>query len=276
MTQGRTGSRDELSRRLRALRQAAGLSGVEAAQRLDATQSRLSRTENGRVVASPEFVDQLCRLYGTSAAERRELVRMARDVKGNTKRLVMARDSAAIQARIGRIIRQSRLIRCFSPTAIPGELQTPAYARAVFETDPRADVEAVEAGVRQRLHNQRLLDDPAREFRFLIPESALGWSLLPAIGMADQADRLAVERRDNVSVGIIPWGMRVPCLALNSWSVYDRRFVVAGSPHGTACLDDPPDVDPYVHMTDQIDGLAVFGDEARAILERTAQRYRTR
>jgi hypothetical protein len=49
---------------------------------------------------------------------------------------------------------------------------------------------------------------------------------------------------------------------------------VAGAIHGAADLDDPADVAAYVRLTDELEQLAVFDGEARAILARVADRYR--
>lgn len=278
MSERTTGSRDQLSQRLRELRKAAGLSGMDAAARAESTQSKISRVENGRVVADPEFVEMLCELYGASAKQRRELVQMARDVKGGNRRLVLSRDSAGVQARIGRIQRQSSLIRNFSPSAIPGELQTEAYVRAVFYSSARRDFDGAEAGIRQRLLNQAVLDEEGSKRRFvmIIPEGALGWGLLPSAEMATQVDHVsAATTRRNVRIGIIPWGSPTPVLPLHSWTLFDARFVVTGSTTFTADIDDPVDVAAYVRLTDELESYAVWDDGARAILAEAARRYRS-
>jgi len=59
---------------------------------------------------------------------------MARDVRAANRRVVLRREVAGFQAQIGRIERQSALVRAFSPTAIDGLLQTADYVRAVFHT----------------------------------------------------------------------------------------------------------------------------------------------
>jgi hypothetical protein len=190
-----------------------------------------------------------------------------------TRRLVLARDMAATQTRLGRIERQSRLIRCFSPSAVPGELQTEPYVRAVFQDSLRSNLDAVEAAIRQRLLNQRILDDETvdRRFVFLIPEGALGWAILPAAQMADQVEHIEdASRRRNARVGIIPWGRHVTALPLHSWHLFDTRLVVAGAASFAADLDDPVDVAAYVELTDQIERHAVWDDEARAILRTVA------
>lgn len=277
MPDWKTGGRDELSRRLHDLRKAAGLSGTRTAELSEASQAKISRIETGRVVADPEFVDQLCRLYKASAAERRELVAMAKDVQAGNRRLVLRRDTAGVQAQIGRIQKQSALVRTFAPSGLPGLLQTPPYIRAVFHASARRNLEGVEAGIAQRVRNQAILDDETthRRFVMLMPEGSLGWALLPPAAMADQIDHIAAAtHRRNVQVGIIPWGAPSPVLPLHSWELYDARLVIAGSTHATAQLTEPGDVNAYVKLTDQLQELAVYGDKARAILTKVAGRYR--
>lgn len=274
MTDGTTGGRDELAKRLSALLQAAGLSTVRAAKDLTAqgvetSQSKVSRTLNGRVAPDPEFVGHLSTLLGASPAERSRLVALAEEVRKGNRRLVLGRDAAAAQARIGKFQRDSTLVRAVAITSVPGELQSELYVRTIFDS---------EAGVRQRIHNQAILDDvdSPRRFRLLIAESALGWTPLPPAEMADQIDQIAasVDRR-NVQVGILPWGRAVPRIPQHSWYLFDARLVVTGGATYVLDLSDPEDVTAYTRLTDQLEMLAVWGDDARAILIRVAHRYRT-
>lgn len=215
MTDRTTGGRDELASRLRSLFKASGMSTVRAAKELEdrgvpTSQSKVSRTINGRVAADPEFVAQLCMLLGASAYERDELVALAREIRKANRRLVLGRDQAAAQTRIGKFERESSLVHVVAITSMPGELQTEPYVRTIFNTD---------VGVRQRLLNQAILDDATsrRRFVLLIAESAFGWTPLPPAQMADQIDHIsaALDRR-NVRIGIIPWGATVPRLPQQS------------------------------------------------------------
>ncbi len=277
MPDQKTGGRDELSRRLHDLRKTAGLSGTRAAELVETSQAKISRIETGRVVADPDFVEQLCRLYKVPAGERRELVAMAKDVKAGNRRLVLRRDTAGVQAQIGRIQKQSALVRTFAPSGLPGLVQTPAYIRAVFHASARRNLEGAEAGIAQRVRNQAILDDETTQRRFvmLMPEGSLGWALLPPAAMAEQIDHVAAATsRRNVEVGVIPWGTPSTVLPLHSWNIYDARLVIVGATHATAQLTDPADVNAYVKLTDQLQELAVYGDEAREILTEVAARYR--
>lgn len=274
MTDGITGGRDELASRLRALFKASGMSTVRAAKHLEergvaTSQSKVSRTINGRVAADPEFVAQLCTLLDASAYERDELVALAREIRKGNRRLVLGRDQAAAQTRIGKFERESSLVRAVAITGMPGELQTEPYVRTIFNTA---------ASIRQRLLNQAILDDATSQRRFvlLIAESAFGWTPLPPAQMADQIDHIsaALDRR-NVRIGIIPWGATVPRLPQQSWYLFDSRLVVTGGLTYALDLTDPDDVVAYVALTDRLEQAAVFDDEARVILRNVADRYRS-
>jgi len=125
---------NKLSARLRQLRKDAGLSGVEAARRAGLSQSKISRTETGAYMPTPEQVQDLCRAYHASPADRRELVEMARELREDriAAHLVLERGGWWLQERIGRIEQIAGRIRSFTPTVVQGLAQTREYARALF------------------------------------------------------------------------------------------------------------------------------------------------
>ncbi|MBV9315529.1 MAG: helix-turn-helix domain-containing protein [Pseudonocardia sp.] len=125
-----TGGRDALSSGLLAARKATGRTAKDVAERIGYQPSKLSRIENGQQVPTEADVRTLTEEYQTPQAERQRLLNMARDVKAENRRVVSLRDPAAIQQRLGRIERDSNLVREFSPNIIPGLLQAPGYIRA--------------------------------------------------------------------------------------------------------------------------------------------------
>lgn len=269
-----TSGRDELAQQLRALHWAAGKPSTRKIaddlqlHGLTWSQSKVSRTLSGRSAPTPDEVGALCDLLGASSELRYQLVAMTIEIQKTTRRLVLGRDPAAAQTRIGKFQRSSTLVRCVTLTTIPGELQTPDYVHAIFQSN--------EAGARQRLHNQTLLDEPGpRRWRLIIGEGALAWAILPPVRMAEQLDHVAAATdRQNVTIGIIPWGHVLPKLPQHSWYLYDTRLVVTGGATYALDLSDADDVNAYAALTDQYERLAVYGGQARAILARAAERYR--
>lgn len=271
------GGRDELTRSLRELRQATGLSGKEAAAAAGIHASKLSRIERGRTVPSETDVLLLARVYQATSEQRYRLLEMARDVKAENRRVVFNRDPGGFQDRIGRIEEASTLARSFSPNVIPGLLQSPAYARALMWSAGWTP-EITDQAVIGRMNRQRRLgdEDSSRRFVILTTEGGLGWAAGPPDMMIEQLERIAgTTYRPNVRVGIVPFGRPAKVFPLHSWDLFDQRAVIVGTTTATAILTETRDVAAYVGLTDALERLAVYGEDAREILARVADRYRS-
>jgi hypothetical protein len=149
-----------------------------------------------------------------------------------------------------------------------------APGRLNHEADPHLSTAAASAAVDARLANRAVLDSP-RQFTFLLTEGGLGWALVPGAAMAEQLEHIADRsRRENVRLGVIPWGRPVPEIPLNSWTEYDDQLVIVGTMTRVAYLTVRADLDAYRRLFDYFSGFAAFGDEARTIVQTAARRYR--
>ncbi|MGI9001118.1 MAG: helix-turn-helix domain-containing protein [Pseudonocardia sp.] len=268
----------ELAATLRDLRRSAGLSGVEVGRRAGKSQAWVSRFENGAAVPTPADVETLMAIYGASVRVRRRLVRLSRDLREDTAppaRVVMQR-AGRMQQRVGRIEAQSVRIAHFHTSIVAGLLQSEDYARTVFasgaDLPPDQQVEAL-AG---RMERHRILHEPGREFVFVMTEGVLRWPLGGPGVMAAQIDHvIETSRLPAVRVGVVPWTTPVAVAPVNGFSLYDQRAVVVGTETATAFLTDPHDVGMYVKLFAEIESVATFGDEARALLGLFAADYRS-
>jgi transcriptional regulator with XRE-family HTH domain len=270
--------RDELSRTLRELRDAAGLSTRAAADRAGFSHTKISRIERGVNVPTERDVAALADVYAAPATVAQRLAEMARDVRAENRRVVLLRqrgNPGEFQQRISRIEAASAHIQDFSPAVVTGLLQTEAYIRALIASRKLPPAE-LEHFVRSRLDRQKLLDDPARRFTLITTAGALGWRAGSREEMAAQAEHIAaaVDRWDHVRVGIVPWGARVERFPMNGWGLYDERAVIVGTVNATVILNEPSDVRLYVELFAGLVEAAVFGEEARAELANIADRYR--
>lgn len=271
---------DELSALLRQLRRDAGMSGTVAAERAGISQSSISRYERGLFVPGVEDVTALAAAYGAPAETERLLLQLVRDLRENatlSARVIMRREAGDIQTRIGRIEASSVRIRTFCPVVVAGLLQTGGYMRTVFASGgdlPEAQqIDAVEA----RLKRQSLLDDDRYEFTYVLAEGVLRWPMGGPVVMADQLDRVVeASRRSNVRIGVIPWTARVDIAPMHGFDLFDERAAVVGTETATAILTSPPDVAAYVKLFDDLEGLAVFGDDARVEISAMADRNRAK
>ncbi|MGH3868288.1 MAG: helix-turn-helix domain-containing protein [Pseudonocardiaceae bacterium] len=270
----------EIARLLRKIRDDAGISsGIEAGRRAGFSQAKVSRMESGRLVPSPEDADRYARALGASTAVRRQLVVMARDLHEQHRAAAPARvavsRSAAHEQRVRRNEVRATRTAVFHPIVIPGLLQTEEYIRALFASGdlPAA---AAQARVAQRLLRAQILDEPGRRFTFLLTAGALGWRVGSPEMMVRQVEHITeVSRHPQVRVGVIPWGAEATVFPPCGFDLYDEHTVVVGVVGGAAYYNDPADVRRYVAMLAALEGLAVFGDEARAELRLITDKYRS-
>lgn len=265
-----------LARQLRGLRARAGLGSVEAAARAEMSQPKISRIENCRTVPSSTDINVLCQVYGATPEERSELIQMAEFVQEESRRarVVLSRNAAKLQGTWERMDAKSKLRRSFSPAMVCGILQTPDYIRVVFEGAIAPDV--IEETVQARLARRKTLAKDARQQHVLImTEGALRWQMGSAGLMLEQIDVIdEISHLPNVRVGVIPWTRPARFAVTHSFDIYDDTAVVVGTEVMAPTYTDGRDVRVYVETFARLEGLALFGDEARRELLRIGNDYR--
>lgn len=274
------GGGDWLSRTLRDLRRDAGLSQVAAAGAAgfgdgpqhpgSAGQVRLVRIEKGQIRPTEDDVRRLCDVYGASPALRALcLLWAARDTRASAvSSRVILRGAGDYQVRLGAAEEASQTIRVWQPLIVPGLLQTEGYARAVFSDRlSGADLDAVVIARRARAN----ILNSGRSFTFVLSEGALRWNAGPQV-MPGQLSHLteAVARH---RVGIIPQRQVVTTFPVHGFSLFDDRLVVAGMRHASVLVGDAAGVAEYTAWFIKLEGLAVFGDEARSVITAVARSY---
>ncbi len=244
----------EIGRELRRLRTAAGLSGVGLAARAGVPQPTVSRVETGRRVADPEVVARLVGALDVGPAEAERLLGLVREAYAETSRRVDAgvsfRGGAGVE-----LLAEARVVRAFEAVVVPRLLWTADYA---------AEVGAVVGG-------SAVLEDEGRRFVVVVAEAALRtW---PGAGecMAGQLARLVeVSGLANVRFGVVP-GAGVPRVPLHGFSVYDDAAVSVETFTRELTLTDADEVRAYVEIFEGFERAAVFGDEARRLVERAGR-----
>lgn len=272
-----------LAQLLLRLRARKGLTQKAAAASLGITQSAVSRYEGDALVPDADTAAAMARFYGATPAEERELIRLVKVLEPRLEdsRLVMQRgNNLHLQRRIRELEKDCRAVRAYQPGMVLGQLQTPEYARAVF-TQPRAsrpkssaspDALTVERNDRYR----QLVEDTGRRWTLILTEGALNWATGSPQIMVDQMDRIAAASRlGHVRVGIIPARTFSPVFANHGFHLYDRRGVILATRNATALSTDPRDVAEYEDLFGHLESVAVWQDEARAVLEQVAGAYRS-
>jgi hypothetical protein len=224
-------------------------------------------------------VEQACnyaQALHTSPALTGELIQLITDLRTNYRAGKPGPlPGATIHQRAQRLDATAQKIVVFQTILVPGALQTAGYARAIFSSGDDVPPDALEDYVASRLERSKLLSDPDRHYTFILTEGVLAWCAGTTAVMAEQLEHLiAISRRDNISLGLIPWGRPVTVFPPCGFDLYDDRTAVVGFPNGAQFFSDAADVQPYLDMTKALLGLAVFHDEARAILQAAAAGYR--
>jgi hypothetical protein len=185
------------------------------------------------------------------------------------------RSGATFQNRVHRLEAAAARVEMFHPLLIPGALQTAAYVRAVFSSGDLSD-EEIDARTAARLKRGALITNPNRAYTFLTTYGALGWRSGTPETMAQQVEHLAqVSKWPNVRLGVIPWGAEARVYPSSGFDLYDRRTAMVGLVSGARLLNRTDEVKRYVTMLGALEGMAVFDDDARALLDRVATKYRS-
>lgn len=265
-----TAKRRRLAVELRGLREMAGLSGRELANRIGVSQSKVSRIESGRTVPSLQEVADWAEAAQVSDDRREWLVAMTRAVFTDVQPWRASSASSHIQAEVKERERRARLIRIYQPSVVPGLLQTADYARRVYSLAlPDRDHE-IAAAVAGRMERQVVLYESERRFEIVMAEAALRWRPGSLGSQRAQLDRImAVSTLGNVSIGVIPQSAQATAPAPHVFIVYAENdgdlddFVEVETVHANLIVNDLDDVAIYQQKWSMLCRSAIFGDDMR-------------
>lgn len=204
----RTVPQRRLARVLRRLREDANLTIEQVAEKLDLSQSTVSRMETAQVGVRPNDLRPLLDIYGVGGVQRDELLQLARERRQqawwNRYKDLQSVGLASLERGTNSILQWSALL-------VPGLLQTEAYARAILgDTLPERSPD-IERRVEFRLKRQELLSDPrAPQFRVVLDEAILKRPIGGLSLMCQQLQHLVDEAsKPNITLQVLPFGARV-------------------------------------------------------------------
>jgi transcriptional regulator with XRE-family HTH domain len=204
--------RRRLAAELRRLRERAGFTGEQVAERLGWSGSKVSRIETSKLGVKEADLRLLLELYRVGEPRRSEVLALAREPARPA-----SVDNAAIAAypagyaEFAYAEAEAISIWNWEPQVVPGLLQTESYARevirgwfAMFSLPPTE----LEARVAERMRRQQLLTrDQPPDFSAVIDESVIRRRFGDNTVMRQQLDRLAASSDlANVEVRVLPLG----------------------------------------------------------------------
>lgn len=254
----RLGSELQLARKL------AGVSQHALAGRLGVTQATVSRVETARrlptvaqarVWLAAAGDDQRAQVLGLLESALRE-TRPWAELPGTLQRWAAEENEAS-----------SRVCN-YQERVVPGLLQTPEYAGAVFAGLGR-DEGAAAVSVSQRMLRQQILYRPGRGFEFLLLDRVLDCAVAPHARAGQLAHLAGVATAEAVSLGVVPAGAMVP--GSGSFIVFtpadgSARQVVIEHVHGRSTISAEEDVARFEAEWGRLWVAAVTGEDAVALI----------
>ncbi|WP_369378319.1 helix-turn-helix domain-containing protein [Streptomyces sp. cg36] len=265
------GARERVARRLRDLRADAGITGTELALSCGWSHPKTSRIENARTPPTPEDIRLWCRACGAED-QAVDIIVQSREAESQYvewRRRVRA-GLRHLQDGYVDLYRATTLFRVYSPTLVPGLLQTEGYARAVLSGSARIlDVpdDSAQAAA-ARLERSKVIHEPGHRFTLLIEEGVLHYRLGDEAAMAAQLGYLLTAGAlPSVSLGIIPsatphrdlWPQEV-------FHVYDDALVSVELLSARVRITQPAEIVLYLKAFERLRRMAVYGADARALV----------
>ncbi|MFJ8001026.1 helix-turn-helix domain-containing protein [Streptomyces sp. NPDC096310] len=266
-------SRTDLAEKLRELRKRAGLTGDRLARRCNMSQSQISKFETGKKTPKLVDVERILRALDAPAELVTEITALARiaNTEWQDKRSSWRRGMEKRQAELASLESEATELRYFLPAMITGLLATPEYIRASLSHTPGDPSKTVA----KKLERQAILYDTAKTFTFLLTEQAVRWAIVPHPALAVQIGRLvSISHLPNIRMGIIPLGTVIPRGPMNTFTVYDDRLATVENFTGRMVFRDPRDVSEHISVFTSFERHALFGGEARELLEQYTEGYR--
>lgn len=271
-----------LAAQLRQLRESAGLTQEDVAERTGRDRSTLYRLEHAQQRPQRASLIQLMELYGVEADKRTELLSLLREasqrgwLQPNRSELPeVYSDYIGFEAEAGSISNYESLI-------VPGLLQTEDYTRAVVRgTLPHATEEEVEHRVAARMARQELLtgDDPPRLWA-IMDEAAVRRLVGSKAVMRGQLERIReLAALPNVTVQVIPYeagahpGMPGSFIVLDFPDPEDQSIVYTESMAGGLFLEDDAEIRRYILAVSHLRAFAMRPDQTLALLTAIADQY---
>ena len=241
---GPTVRRLQLGARLRALREARGVSRDQAGYAIRASESKISRMELGRVSFKERDVTDLLSLYGVDdEAEHTRLLMMAREANTPGWWHSYGDLLASWFQNYLDLEQAAELIRTYEVQFVPGLLQTEAYARAVIRLGyGEAKRDELDRRVGLRMARQQVLERPDGPRLWAVLDEAL--LRRPIGGVGVQRDQL----RALITACDLP-AVRLQVVRFNAGghAAAGGAFSILRFPH-----QDLPDIVYIEHLTNAL------------------------
>lgn len=274
--------RRRLGAQLRQLREQAGYTLQQAADRLDWARAKVGRVETSELkTVKPSDLDAMLTLYGIEDEQAREAMhQLARDAKEKGW-WWKYRDVFGAEA-LPDFEAEASLIRTYQVATVPGLLQTPEYAEGVFRGGRLTAPENIRRQVDARMERREILtrfDDPPRLWA-IIDEAALRRPIGGAEVMRAQIEHLIdLMRQPSITIQVMPFSFGGHSAEGGAFTIL--RFADNELPDivyveqlaSALYLDKREDVDRYSEVMERLCAVSTTPDETVELLRAIADEF---
>jgi transcriptional regulator with XRE-family HTH domain len=265
--------RQEVGRRIRLARQAAGLTIVVAADRLEITRSALGRFENGIGTVTVHLLRSMMDVYDQRMDDVLDMIRQARRPGWWKRYGISDKDFVALETAATRI-------SVYEVNLVPGLLQTAEYTRALFNSGrERRREDWIANQLEVRLIRQERLTDEEHPLQLdaVVHEVALRTpAARPEVMLGQLRHLTLINELPTVSLRVLPISIFSFEATYGGFNILD--FSLPGQPsmcHALHALGDERQdksefVEPARLRFNHLRSLALTPDESVALIEQVA------
>jgi transcriptional regulator with XRE-family HTH domain len=264
-----------LAVQLRELREAAGLTQEDVAERTGKDRSTISRIETAQGRPYRSSVIQLLELYGVGEPRRGELLTLLKESAQRGWMRPYQSELPNVYSDYISFEDEARSISNYESSYVPGLLQTEAYVRAHLRgTWPSVSQEDVETRVAARMARQAVLVKEGAPKLWAIMDEAVVRRVVGGRGvMREQIEHLLEARLlPNVTIQVIPFGagahpgMEGSFVILDFPDDDDPSIVYIESAAGGLFLEEVGEIRRYKLMLEHLRAAASGLDATAALL----------
>jgi transcriptional regulator with XRE-family HTH domain len=273
-------ARRRVSLALRAAREAKGLTQAQVADAMEWSLSKVMRIEGGGVSVSVSDLKALLP-YLELDEDAEQLVqdaKVARRQRYSVDPLYREHLSSAL-LQLMQFEQEAVAIRYFHPLIVPGMLQTPAYASAIFRLDLAGlSEETIKVRIEARLERRRRLLARSIPPRYLaiLDESVLHREIGGPKVMGEQLRALSrLMREAGFLIRVLPFTDAVPIALLGPFGILDmgdaREVLYREGPRSDAIVRRPREIAEHRDIFERLWPLAYDDADSARLIEKQAE-----
>lgn len=271
-----------LGARLRAVREEAGMSGLDLARTLGPgwRQPKVSKIETGTQLPTEDEIEAWAAAVGTDPEPLLRLRRKAAAEYGTFRdRIAGVGGPAAFQDQLGAVEAScTTLLGEYQPALVPGLLQTAAFMREMAEGEEFLEENGIVPTnlgqlIAAKIRRQSILYEGSRRIVHVVGEAALRTRIgkITVETMQGQLAHLAeTATLPGHEFGIVPFTVASPVAPASGFVLYDNDLAVVETLAGRLQITEPEVVTRYVRWLELLLGAAVTGAQAASLCRRIA------